>query len=88
MDTLKEVRPTLFLGVPRVWEKIEEKMRKVGAETTGLKKKIGTWAKRKGIKGSYAIQEGKAVPSGWGVAKLYVTREGRGTGLEGKEASV
>ena len=24
LDTMKEVRPTLFFGVPRVWEKIME----------------------------------------------------------------
>lgn len=71
VDTLKDVRPTLFLGVPRVWEKIEEKMRAVGAATTGFKKKIGTWAKKKGLEGSYAIQEGRPVPSGFGIAKKY-----------------
>jgi long-chain-fatty-acid--CoA ligase ACSBG len=31
VDTLREVRPTWFMGVPRVWEKIEEKMRFLGA---------------------------------------------------------
>eukprot|EP01147_Barroeca_monosierra_P001925 gene1925-5014_t len=72
VDTLKDVRPTLFLGVPRVWEKIEEKMRAVGAATTGFKKKIGTWAKKKGLEGSYAIQEGRPVPSGFGIAKKLV----------------
>ncbi|EGD73701.1 AMP dependent ligase [Salpingoeca rosetta] len=72
VQTLQEVRPTVFLGVPRVWEKIEEKMRAVGSETTGLKKKIGTWAKRKGLDGAYAIQQGRPVPSGWGVAKKLV----------------
>ena len=30
VETLQEVKPTIFLGVPRVFEKIEEKMRLVG----------------------------------------------------------
>jgi hypothetical protein len=32
-----QVRPTVFLGVPRVWEKMMEKMVAVGAQTQGLK---------------------------------------------------
>jgi len=48
--TLKEVRPTVFLGVPRVWEKIEEKMRQVGASAKGYKKVMATWAKSVGKK--------------------------------------
>lgn len=47
--TLKEVRPTVFLGVPRVWEKIYEKMMEVGRKTTGVKKSIATWAKSIGL---------------------------------------
>jgi hypothetical protein len=35
--TLKVVRPTVFFAVPRVWEKIQEKMAALGRETTGLK---------------------------------------------------
>merc|ERR1712038_90871 len=46
--TLKDVRPTIFFGVPRVWEKIYDKMQEVGKSTTGIKKKISTWAKGKG----------------------------------------
>ena len=35
--TLKDVKPTIFFGVPRVWEKIAEKMQAMGRETTGIK---------------------------------------------------
>jgi long-chain-fatty-acid--CoA ligase ACSBG len=34
--TLKEVKPTFFFGVPRVWEKIQEKMVQMGREVTGI----------------------------------------------------
>lgn len=45
-ETLKHVRPTVFFGVPRVWEKIYDKMQIVAKSSTGLKKKISTWAKK------------------------------------------
>jgi len=45
--TLKDVRPTIFFGVPRVWEKIYDKMQEVAKSTTGIKKKLSTWAKGK-----------------------------------------
>ena len=45
INTLKDVRPTRFLGVPRVWEKIEEKMREIGKQNTGVKKMVADWAK-------------------------------------------
>ena len=48
--TLKEVRPTVFFGVPRVWEKIYDKMQEVAKSSTGLKKKISMWAKKKSSK--------------------------------------
>lgn len=30
VQTLQEVRPSMFFGVPRVWEKIEEKLKSIG----------------------------------------------------------
>lgn len=48
-DRLRTVRPTMFLGVPRVWEKIAEKMKAIGASVSPLKKKIAGWAKGKGL---------------------------------------
>merc|ERR1739845_204640 len=55
---LQSVRPTVFLGVPLVWEKIADKMRAVGASTTGVKKKLATWAKQKGLERAKAKQIG------------------------------
>jgi len=62
VETLVAVRPTVFLGVPRVWEKIEEKMRAIGKANTGLIKKIGDWAKGVGLQSSRAKLAGKSPP--------------------------
>uniref|UniRef100_A0A8C5AK86 Long-chain-fatty-acid--CoA ligase ACSBG2 n=1 Tax=Gadus morhua TaxID=8049 RepID=A0A8C5AK86_GADMO len=47
--TLKEVRPTAFMGVPRVWEKMQEKMKSVGAKSSTLTRKVASWAKEVGL---------------------------------------
>lgn len=49
MNTLREVRPTAFLGVPRVWEKMQEKMKAVGAKSSTVRRKVATWAKDVGL---------------------------------------
>lgn len=51
--TLREVRPTSFLGVPRVWEKMHEAMKDIGAKSSLMKKTIANWAKGIGLKASY-----------------------------------
>lgn len=43
--TLHEARPTRFVGVPRVYEKINERLRAVSAQATGLRRAVATWAK-------------------------------------------
>jgi long-chain-fatty-acid--CoA ligase ACSBG len=48
-DRLRCIRPTIFLGVPRVWEKIAAKVQKAGASSKGLQKKIATFCKAKGL---------------------------------------
>jgi long-chain-fatty-acid--CoA ligase ACSBG len=47
-DSLRQIRPTGFFGVPRVWEKFHERMMAVGASTTGIRRTIATWAKQIG----------------------------------------
>jgi len=49
-DNLIWCRPTAFVGVPRVWEKIMEKMLELGRESKGIKKKIATAAKETSLK--------------------------------------
>lgn len=43
--TVCDAKPTLFLGVPRVYEKLQEKMMSMGAQSWFLKRWIGSWAK-------------------------------------------
>lgn len=82
-DNLKEVRPTIFLAVPRVWEKIQAKMQAAAKGNSGLKKKIATWARGVGLKGGYAIQEDKPLPLFWGVAdKLVFSKVRDALGLD------
>ncbi|XP_030639776.1 long-chain-fatty-acid--CoA ligase ACSBG2 isoform X1 [Chanos chanos] len=47
--TLREVRPTAFMGVPRVWEKMQEKMKSIGAKSSTVRRKVASWAKDVGL---------------------------------------
>ncbi|MBX2985214.1 MAG: long-chain fatty acid--CoA ligase [Bacteroidia bacterium] len=49
-DNLKEVRPALFVTVPRLLEKVYEKIMKKGSELKGIKKLLFFWAVRIGNK--------------------------------------
>ena len=82
-DNLREVRPTMFVGVPRVWEKIQAKMVAAGAQNSGLKKKIAAWARRKGLANGYARQEGKPAPAFFNLAhKLVFSKVHERLGLD------
>lgn len=83
-DRLRTVQPTMFLGVPRVWEKIAEKMKAVGKSTTGIKKVLATWAKSKGLQHARNCQMGGsgAKPAFYGLAnKLVLSKVKMALGL-------
>uniref|UniRef100_A0A6J0SZL2 Long-chain-fatty-acid--CoA ligase ACSBG1 n=1 Tax=Pogona vitticeps TaxID=103695 RepID=A0A6J0SZL2_9SAUR len=44
VDILREALPTSHMGVPRVWEKIMEKIKEVCAQSGFVKKKMLSWA--------------------------------------------
>lgn len=61
-ENLAEVRPTVFMGVPRVWEKIQAKMMAAGASAPPIRKKLVAWARKTGLAGGYAEQRGERKP--------------------------
>ena len=82
-DNLQEVRPTIFVGVPRVWEKIQVKMVEAGAQNPPLKKKIAAWARKQGLAGGYAHQVGKPLPRLYPLAdKLVFSKVRRRLGFD------
>merc|ERR1712045_71441 len=59
LKTLVEAKPTLFFGVPRVYEKIQEKMMEAAKANTGLKKRLSELAKEASFEHHQALMEGK-----------------------------
>ena len=63
-DTLKEVRPTAFFAVPRVWEKFYAAVSEKLGEATGVKASIANRAMSVGRQHTAALNQGDQ-PSGW-----------------------
>jgi len=51
-DRLNACKPTIFLGVPLVWEKIADQIRALGAQASSTQQSIAGWAK--GVSLEYA----------------------------------
>jgi len=62
-DHLVEARPTVFLAVPRVWEKFEAALRGRMAEAQGPKAKLAKWALSTELKWFHREQDGRGRPS-------------------------
>ncbi len=58
VDNLREARPTRFWGVPRVFDKIKEKMQEVARQNMGVKKSLGEWAKAAGLERRENLRRG------------------------------
>jgi long-chain acyl-CoA synthetase len=48
-EFLREVRPTIFVGVPRVWEKIQARIEERVARAPARRQKLFRWALRTGL---------------------------------------
>ena len=62
-DNLKEVQPTVFFGVPRIWEKFHAGISAKLSEATGVKAKLVAWAMNVGRKVT-AVRERGGEPEG------------------------
>ena len=61
---LTDVRPTTFLGVPRVWNKFKAAIEtKLATEATGVKGRLVRWAIDTGVRAARFTLAGKPVPS-------------------------
>jgi long-subunit acyl-CoA synthetase (AMP-forming) len=69
---MRAARPHHFLGVPRVWEKIQARMEEVAAGSPALRRRIARWARGVGLRGGYAAQRGEPLPRTYGLADRLV----------------
>ncbi|HLT36734.1 MAG TPA: long-chain fatty acid--CoA ligase, partial [Enhygromyxa sp.] len=75
-DNLKEVQPTVFFGVPRIWEKFHAGVNAKLKQATGTKAKLVAWAMRVGAKAAELRSRG-GTPSGlsyWLAGKLIYSK--------------
>ncbi|HEX5357582.1 MAG TPA: long-chain fatty acid--CoA ligase [Aquabacterium sp.] len=63
-EHLKEVKPTIFFGVPRVWEKMQVAIEAKLAQATGFKATMARWALQVGQRWNAQDQAGMR-PSPW-----------------------
>jgi long-subunit acyl-CoA synthetase (AMP-forming) len=71
-DNLREVRPHLFLGVPRVWEKIQAGIQAAGAGAPPLRRRVAAWARGVGLAAGRAHQAGRGRPWTYALADRLV----------------
>ena len=56
MNTLREAQPTIFFGVPRVYEKMKDSIEQKSEQIRGLKRRLSNWARKKGLQGNLRRQ--------------------------------
>uniref|UniRef100_A0A2K5CG84 Long-chain-fatty-acid--CoA ligase ACSBG2 n=1 Tax=Aotus nancymaae TaxID=37293 RepID=A0A2K5CG84_AOTNA len=82
INTLKEVKPTVFLGVPRIWEKMHVEVKENSAKFTGWKKKVFVWVRNTGFKINSKKMLGKNTPMSYRMAKTVFSKGKMSLGLD------
>ena len=71
-DNLREVRPSFFFGVPRVWEKMQAALEAGIAAASPGQRRLLAWARRLGLRAGHAAERGARPPLGMGLARALV----------------
>lgn len=72
VDTLNYAKPTIFMGVPRVWEKMEERLKELASSSPALLQRVSGWAKGKGLLNSKAKMNKEDSPFGYTFAHFLI----------------
>lgn len=75
--TLKDVRPTIFLSVPRVWEKIKEKIKEAANQNNFMLKQLGKWARQHGAQHTIDYVSGKPTSFSFKIANSLIFKQVR-----------
>jgi len=83
-DRLSIAKPTAFLGVPLVWEKMADKIRAIGAAASPTQAKVGAWAKAQALDYARSIQVGGTPVTSctFGCAMSILSKVKAGVGLD------
>lgn len=83
VETLQWARPSLFLAVPRVWEKFEDKLKEIASTKPALLQSISGWAKKHGYEKVMAQQKGQEPGMMFNIANmLLLTKIKQAIGLD------
>ena len=73
LENIQHYKPSRFMGVTRIFEKIEEGIKSKGADTKGLRRKIVDWAKNQAL--NHHKQEESGTPHsslGYNIARKLI----------------
>lgn len=74
VETLNWCRPTMFLAVPRVWEKFEDKLKALAATKPAFMQSISGWAKGHGYAKVIAQQTNGDAPLMYSFANFLILK--------------
>ncbi len=74
LDNLREVRPTILFGVPRVWERFYDGIRAQLHQASGVRRKLAEWALDVGRRAAVTELEGGRPEAGLAVRRALADR--------------
>ncbi|EGC38475.1 hypothetical protein DICPUDRAFT_148871 [Dictyostelium purpureum] len=89
INTLLDVRPDYFLGVPRVFEKMQAKIQSEITQITGAKRYLIDWAMRVGLDNAKRMEKGEKTTLSFQIANALVYKKIlKSIGLENVKRSI